>query len=154
MKISKVVINNKKKTFIIISNKQVFEFPYSKLKIKPSCKDRIIKFFVDRELGNEAFSYVLESGKEGTVHIDQVLEYNQDSEYLREMLLYKLTLQAQKLIEKQKISRREVIRRLGTSPTQFYRLIDQTFYNKTIDQMIKLLAALDCHIEIKFKKAA
>ncbi len=33
--------------------------------------------YVDRELANEAFSYVLESGAEGSIHLDQVLEYNE-----------------------------------------------------------------------------
>jgi hypothetical protein len=32
--------------------------------------------FIDAELGGEAFTYVLASGREGTVHVDHVLEYN------------------------------------------------------------------------------
>lgn len=32
--------------------------------------------FVDPELGREAITYRLESGREGSVHIDAVLEYN------------------------------------------------------------------------------
>ena len=39
--------------------------------------------------------YLLASGKHGTVHIEQVLEYNQDPWYLRDLLLYKLTIEAQ-----------------------------------------------------------
>ena len=39
---------------------------------------------------------------------------------------------------------------METSPTQFYRLMDQTNTHKTIDQMVKLLAALECSVEIKF----
>jgi hypothetical protein len=46
------------------------------------------------------------------------------------------------------------MRRVGTSPTQFYRLIDQTFYRKTIDQMVRLLAALDCPVDLVFQEAA
>ena len=34
--------------------------------------------FVDEEAGREAFTYVLDSGRSGTVHVEQVLEYNQD----------------------------------------------------------------------------
>lgn len=154
MKIQRVNYNNKKKCFIIKSAKKTFDFPYSKLKTKPAKNNPVADVKVDKELGNEAFTYSLASGASDTVHIDQVLEYNQDTEYLRKILLYKLTLKAQKLLKLRNISKREVMRRLNTSPTQFYRLIDQTFYNKTIDQMIKLLAALDCHVDIHFKNAA
>ena len=96
-------------------------------------------------------TYTLESGKEDTVLLDQVLEYNKDTEYLREMLLYKLSLKARKLLQARGISKRELVRRLHTSPVQLYRLLDQTFTHKTIDQMIRLLAALDCLVDVVFK---
>ena len=102
---------------------------------------------MDGELGNEGFSYVLESGREGTVHIDQVLEYNQDPSYLRDALVYKLTLEVQRRVEESSLSKREIIRRLGTSATQFYRLIDQTNYRKSIDQLLLLLNVLDCDVD-------
>lgn len=71
---------------------------------------------------------------------------------MRELLLYKLTLKAQKMLAVSRASRREVMRRMKTSPTQFYRLIDQTNYRKTIDQMIKLLSALDCSVDLVLKR--
>jgi hypothetical protein len=37
---------------------------------------------VDDELGREAFTYTLESGREGTVHVEQVLDYHRDPGYL------------------------------------------------------------------------
>ena len=45
-------------------------------------------------------------------------------------------------------SKREIIRRLGTSASKFYRLIDQTNYRKSVDQMLNLLHALDCEVEL------
>src|SRR5438309_2124499 len=146
MKIKKVSVNDKKRCFVVETSKEVLEFPYSRVHLKSSLQDKIKHIFVDQELGREAFTYQLESGKENTVHLDQVLEYNQDVDYLRKMLLYKLTLKAQALLKERKSPKREVMRRMGTSPTQFYRLIDQTNYKKTIDQMTKLLTALDCHV--------
>ena len=47
---------------------------------------------VNDELGKEAFTYTLASGKEDTVHVEQVLDYNRDPRYMRNLLLYKLTL--------------------------------------------------------------
>jgi hypothetical protein len=50
----------------------------AKLDLQPSLTNPIVGVSVDRELGDEAFTYVLAAGDEGTVHIDHVLEYNQD----------------------------------------------------------------------------
>lgn len=153
-KIKKVFFNNKKKSFLIHSSKRIFEFPYARLDLKPNPKDGIARIFSDPELGHSAFTYVLHSGKEGTIHLDQVLEYNRDANYMREMLLYKLSLKAQALLKHSRTSKRAIMRRMGTSPTQFYRLLDQTNTGKTIDQMTKLLSALDCRVDVVFKRAA
>ena len=91
---------------------------------------------------------MLESGKEGTVHSEQVLEYNQDPNYLRDVLVYKLTIEAQKRVNASPLSKREMIRRLGTSATQFYRLLDQTNYSKSVDQLLTLLHVLDCDVDL------
>ena len=111
----------------------------------------IREVFVDKELGNEGFTYVLESGQEGAVHIDHVLEYNQDPSYLKNMLLYKLTLETQKQVERSPLSKREIIRRLGTSASQFYRLLDQTNYKKSFGQLLAVLDILGCEVEFAVK---
>ena len=99
MKIRNVKKNNRRKAFEVTTHRKVYLFPYVKLDVPPSRADVIREVFVDKELGNEGFTYVLESGQEGTVHIDNVLEYNQDPGYLKDMLLYKLTLAAQEQVE-------------------------------------------------------
>jgi hypothetical protein len=48
--------------------------------------------YVDTEIGSEGFGYVLRSGREGTVHIELVLESNKDLSHLRDQLLYNLML--------------------------------------------------------------
>ena len=100
------------------------------------------------EAGREAFPYVLASGRTGTVHAEQVLEYNQDPSYLRNLLLYKLTIEAQRRIARSPLSKREIVRRLGTSAAQLYRLLDQTNYRKSVDQLLALLQVLDCEIDL------
>ena len=100
------------------------------------------------ELGREGFTYGLASGREGSVHIEQVLEYNQDPGYLRDMLLYKMTLEAQKCVGECGLSRREIMRRPGTSPAQFYRLLDSTNYRKSVDKVLFLLHVLDCEVDL------
>ncbi len=148
MKIQSVTHNNRKKSFQVKVSKKLFQLPYSKVEPQPSSTDPITRVFVDKELGNEGFTYVLESGKEGTVHGEQVLEYNQDPHYLRDTLLYKLTIEAQKRVEASSLSKREIVRRLGTSATQFYRLLDQTNYRKSVDQLLSLLHVLDCDVDL------
>ena len=154
MKIQSVTHNNRKKAFQVKTSKKLFQLPYSRVDPQPDAADPIARVFVDKELGDEGFTYVLESGKEGTVHGEQVLEYNQDPRYLRDALLYKLTIEAQKRVEASALSKREIIRRLRTSATQFYRLLDQTNSRKSVDQLLSLLHVLDCDIELLVRTKA
>jgi hypothetical protein len=114
----------------------------------PTSDNPVIRAYVDKEIGNEGFTYDLAAGKTGTIHIEQVLEYNNDPNYLRDQLLYKLTLEAQKRLAESPLAKREIIRRLGTSATQFYRLLDQTNYTKSVDQLVSLLQVLDCEVDL------
>jgi len=148
MKIRSVSSNNRKKEFVVRTGSRAWVYPYARLKVRPTPKNRIVEVHVDRELANEGFTYTLESGREGTVHIEQVLEYNKDPGYLKDQLLYNLTIEAQKRVKASSLSKREIIRRLGTSATQFYRLLDQSNYRKTIGQLMTLLCILDCEIDI------
>ncbi len=81
------------------------------------------------------------------MHVEEVLEYHKGPDHLRDLLLYRLTLEAQKRIAATRLTKREIIRRLGTSATQLYRLLDQTNYRKSVDQMLRLLQVLDCDVE-------
>lgn len=148
MKIRRVTANNRRKAFEVTTAKKRLVFPFARLEVRPTADDPITKTFVDKELASEGFTYVLQSGREGTVHIEDVLEYNQDPDYLRDLLLYRLTLEAQKRIAATPLARREIIRRLGTSPAQLYRLLDQTNYRKSVDQLLRLLQVLDCDVEL------
>jgi len=148
MKIRSVSHNNRKKSFTVATASKRLPFPYVKADPEPSAKDPIVEVFVDKELGREGFTYVLKSGSEGSVHIDQVLEYNQDPNYLKNALLYQLTIEAQKRVEASPLSKREIIRQLGTSATQFYRLMDQTNYRKSVGQLLSLLQILDCDVDL------
>lgn len=148
MKIRSVKLNNKKKIFEIGTATKRYSFPYVKASPAPTTIDPIEWVYVDKDLGREGITYELASGKTGTVHIEQVLEYNQDPNYLRDLLLYKLTLEAQSRVADSPLAKREIIRRLGTSATQFYRLLDQTNYEKSVDQLVSLLQVLDCDVDL------
>ena len=148
MKIRSVKANNRRKAFEVQAGSKRLAFPFLKLDIQPTADDPIRNVYVDKELGSEGFTYSLQSGQLGSVHIEQVLEYNKDPDHLRDLLLYRLTIEAQKRLAETPLAKREIIRRLGTSPTQLYRLLDQTNYSKSIDQMLRLLQVLDCDVDL------
>lgn len=157
MKIHSVVVNNRKARLeLVLRSGKSYPFPFAKLEPRPSSKDRIQKAYVDRELGNEAVTYVLASGAEGSVHIDHALEYNRDPKYLAELLAHKLTVEATRRVQHSGLSRRELARRLHTSVPQLYRLLDPTNTRKSLGQLVGLLQVLDCVVDlvVKSRKAA
>jgi len=149
MKIRSLRTNNHKRVFEVRTYKGCYEYPYAMLDRPPTDNNRIINTCVDAEPGNEAFTYELASGVEDSVHIDRVLEYNRDPSYMRDLLLYKLTIEAKKLVESSPLGIRELSRRLGTSPTQLYRILDEENMRKSIDRVFELLSVLQCRIDIQ-----
>ena len=152
MKIKGVVYNNRRKAFEVRMGSRTYAYPYSRAEKGPETGDLVREVYVDEELGREGFTFVLESGREGTIHADQVLDYNEDPEYLRDALIYKLTVEAQNRLKTATMSRREIVRRLGTSATQFYRLIDPTNSRKSVGQLLALLHILDCDVQLVIRK--
>ena len=148
MKIRRVKCNNRKKLFEVRVASKELAFPYARTDPPPTPGDPVARVAIDAELGQEGFTYELQSGRAGTVHVEQILEYNQDPSYLRDRLLYRLTLEAQKRVEASSLSKREIMRRLNTSATQLYRLLDQTNYTKSVDQLLSLLQVLECDVDL------
>lgn len=148
MKIRSVSINSRKKAFEVAVGGRTLPFPFAKAQPPPTREDPVADVVVDKELGREAFTYSLASGRQGTVHVEQLLDYNQDPQYMRQALLYRLTLEAQKRMAECPLSKREIIRRLGTSATQLYRILDQTNTGKSLDQLLMLLHVMDCEVDV------
>jgi hypothetical protein len=153
MKIRSVTINNRKSQIELTARSgKTFPVPYSRLDPRPTTKDRIREAFVDRELANEAVTYILESGAEGAVHVEQALDYNQDPGYLADLLVHELTAAALQRIDSSGLSRRELARRLKTSVPQLYRLLDPTNKKKSIGQLVSLLHVLNCDVQLVVKQ--
>ena len=148
MKVTSVTANNRKRAFEVKTRRGQWLFPYSKAEPEPTTSDPLVELYIDPELGREGFTYLLASGAEGSVLVDHVLDYNEEPGYMRDLLLHNLTVEALERIEASPLSKREIIRRLGTSPAQFYRLTDPTNYRKSVDKMLALLQVLDCEVEV------
>ncbi len=148
MTITSVTANNHRHAFEVVCAKGEWPFPYEKAQPRPTKDDPIVELHIDPELANEGFTYTLRSGQEGCVLLDWVFDYNEEPGYMRDLLLYNLTVAALDRLETTRLSRREIIRRLHTSPAQFYRLIDPTNYRKSVDKLLSLLQVLGCEVDL------
>lgn len=148
MKVRSVRINNHKRAFEVRLGGRVLDYPFARCRPEPGADDAVVEAHPDPEMAGEGFAYELASGRSGAVHVEEVLEYHRDPAHLLGLLLYRLTLEAQHRVDSCGLSRREIIRRLGTSPAQFYRLLDATNSRKSVDGMPLLLHALDCDVEL------
>lgn len=154
MKIRSIKANNHRRAFDVTLSKGTLTFPYSKAEPTPTQEDPTVRVYVDDELGREGFTYVLESGAEGSVHVDSVLEYNEDPVYMRNLLLYDLTVQAQQCMKASTLSQAEILRRAKTSASQAARLLDTSNTTKTVDKLLVLLGAMDCEVEFTVRPAS
>lgn len=149
MKIRSVDADNRRKCFRLeIEDGREFRFPYARLRLPPSPGTGVQEVHVEEELGREAFTYRLADGREDTIHLDAVLDYNRDPEYMHGLVLYQLTVEALDALEQTGMSKRELIRALDTSPAQLYRLLDPTNRTKSIGQMMALLHLLGRRVDV------
>jgi hypothetical protein len=153
LKITGVTANNRRQAFEVRTRGGSFLFPYAAARPSPGRDDRITAVSVDPDMGREGFVYRLESGAEGAVHVDHVLEYNRDPSYMADQFVHELTVLARRAVRESRVSTRELIRRLGTSATQFYRLLDTTNHRKSLKQLVELLGVLGCEVDVTVRWA-
>lgn len=153
-KIRTVSFSNRKREFYVGVGKELYVVSYSYF--SPSIFEGAIiaKAAPDPEQGNTGVEFHLKSGEVGWFHLDHVLAYVGDPEYWRKMTLYNVSLKAQKLFQEKKMSVRGLARAMNTSTAQIYRLLNQANYDKTLDQMFKVIKILggDVHVDITSKK--
>lgn len=157
MKIRAIIASERRRELqFTVGSGKVYPYPYAKLRPRPTATNRVVDVRVDQELGREAVTYVLASGAEGTVHIEQALEYNEDPGYMAELLVHRLSVEARRRADRSRLGRRELARRLGTSVAQLYRLLDPANTTKSLGQLVSLLHVLDCDAQavVKSRTAA
>lgn len=148
MKIKAIEANRRQKAFLIQAKGAEYSFPFAKLRVEPTTDDPVEEVFPDPELGGEAFTYRLVSGMEDTVHLDAVREFSRDPEYLHELFVHQLTIEARRGLEESGLGKRQVSRQLGTSASQLYRLLDPSNRKKSIGQMLALLHLVDREVKL------
>jgi hypothetical protein len=147
VKVERVAFNNRKRVFEVVLEGTVYEFPYDICDLVPSAADPVVRVFVDPELAWQGFTYVLRSGAEDALMADHILWFNREPGFMRDHVLFLLSLEAQKAMAASRVSKNEIARRLKTSASQLARLLDQTNYSKSIDSMVMLLVALGCDVQ-------
>lgn len=150
MKIRTVRSDARRHAFVVVTARGVHEFPWSQLEVVPSVADPVVEVAADPELGREGFTYRLRSGAEGTVHVDHVLRFVRDPEDRRDEMLYELTIEAEAALAASGRTKRSVARQLGTSLAQIARLLDPTNRRKSMDEMVRFLAALGRRVDLRF----
>ena len=148
MKVLEVRANNRRRCFEIKTRSREYVYPFVECDPCPTTADPLVKVYVDPEVGNEGFTFELKSGQEGTVLMDDVLDCHRDPVYMKKLALHMLTVKALHALKASGLAKREVIRRLNTSPTQLYRLLDPACYSKSVDEMLRLLWVLGQSVEI------
>lgn len=147
----KVCLDNKKRVFHLeYASGLKIECPYSALRIR----GKVVEAAPDDEAGRHSFYFVLDNGKKDFVPFDQPLHIVQNPEYMKQRTLYEVTKQLNEFIQREKVSKRELCRRLGTSLSQLSRLLDTTNYKKELSRLIELAAMLNYEFTWQFKRAA
>jgi hypothetical protein len=148
VKIRSVRADPRRRAFAVGISRGVLEFPWTEVDPVPSAADPVVEVAPDPELGREGFTFRLASGAEGTVHIDHVLRFVRDPDYQRRELLYALTNEVRDALAASRRTKRSVARQMGTSLAQVARLLDPADSRKSVDQMVRLLAALGRRLEV------
>ncbi len=150
-KFKAVKFDNKKRLFhLTYSSGLEVACPYFSLGIK----GKVIEAAPDAEVGGHAFFFVTQDGNVEYVPYDQPLHIAQNPEYVREQALFEMTKKINECIKKEKVSKRELARRLNTSMSQLMRLLDNTNYKKELSRLIEIASMLNYEFKWEFKKVA
>lgn len=152
MKIRSVRANPRRQEFEVRAGRARYAFPWARLRLRPSPDDPVEAAYPDPELGREAFTYRLRSGREDSVHLDAVREVALDPAYLQEVLLHRLRTEARSAFRASGLGVRHTARQLGTSPTQLYRLLDPDGTGTSLGQLLALLHLADREVELVVRK--
>lgn len=122
--------------------------------VKISGKNRFTSITIDRELGDQAASFVLEDGSKGDFPADFVLYYCDSTYHWSPVNQLKRALKDK--ISTSRLSVRVIADALDTSPSQVVRLLQENKVSKQIVQLFRLaeLAGYQVEFSLKKKKAA
>lgn len=138
----------RRRAFVVRMKDREWTFPFDRCDPPPTREDPVVALFCDVDVGTYGFGYFLRSGGEGFILADQVLDHHADPDYVHDLILHRLTCAALNRLKLRRMPKREIARRLETSTTQVYRLLDTCNYEKSMSQVVKLLYVLGCEVDV------
>jgi hypothetical protein len=117
---------------------------------KVSSKNRFASITIDRELGNQAVSFVLDDGSKGDFPADFVLYYCDPSYHWSPINQLKRALKDK--LGSSQLSLRVLADAMNTSPSQVVRLLEENKASKQINQLFHLAELAGYKIEFTLKK--
>jgi hypothetical protein len=118
--------------------------------VKISSRNRFTSITIDRELGNQAVSFVLEDASKGEFPADLVLYYCDPTYHWSPLNQLKSALKDK--ISTSRLSVRVIADALDTSASQVARLLQENKASKHIVQLIRLAELAGYQIEFSLKK--
>ena len=134
---------------------KIYTLPFAVFRdVKISSKNRFTSITIDRELGNQAASFVLEDGSKDDFPTDFVLNYCDPTYHWSPVNQLKKALKDK--ISASWLSVRVIADAFNTSPSQVVRLLQENKISKQIVQLFRLaeLAGYQIEFSLKKKKAA
>ncbi|HTN71841.1 MAG TPA: hypothetical protein VMO00_12230 [Methylomirabilota bacterium] len=157
--LKKIVPNYKKRVLEVTLREgrkaKTYNVPFAALgNNKIHSKNRFASIEIDRELGNQAASFVLEDGTKGDFPADFVL-YHCDPTYDWSPI-NQLKRALKDSVGTSRLSVRVIADALNTSPSQVVRLLQENKASKQLLQLFQLadLAGYRIEINLRKKKAA
>ena len=132
---SLVYANHRAQVFVVHLGQRKLQYPFALLDPKPRRWDRFDHYYVDETLGSTAVWYVLQSGKQGLLTAEEVLNYYREPSDVRTRMLCELTYAALEHISSTGFSRSQILKRLHTSPSQLQRILDPSPTTSAINLM-------------------
>jgi hypothetical protein len=117
---------------------------------KIGSKNRFASIAIDRELGHQAVSFVLEDGSKDDFSADFVLYYCDPSYHWSPLNQLKRALKDK--LSSHRLSLRVLADALNTSPSQVVRLLQENKASKQIVQLFHLAELAGYQIEFSLKK--
>lgn len=138
---------------VLVEGRKVkkYSLPFAVFRDKRiNSKNRFVSITIDRELGDQAVSFVLEDGSKGDFPADLVL-YSCDPHY-QWSPINQLKRALKNKLGASQLSSRVLADALNTSPSQVVRLLSENKASKQMLQLFQLAELAGYQIEFSLKK--
>ena len=143
-----VYANYRSRALVVHLGQHKLLYPFALLDPQPSTWDRYVRCYDDERTGPTTVHYVLESGGQGRLTAEQVLDFHREPSHVKSRVLETLTMAASERIQYTGLSKRQIFKRLRTSRAQLDRILDTKNVRKSVDSVLAVLEVLGYEVEV------